>query len=163
MAQGLVLLHSELVPASRDLLALWKAADPVPGNVVTDHAAAVALMPAFQGYPAVVYEAGDGQRHCLFNPPDVAAVTAWREEIDNPPVATTMTHLSFRKRFTFEERVAIEAAAVTDPAVRTVQKDFEAAQEIDLAYPDLITGIALLVSKGLLTQDRADAILGVTS
>lgn len=163
MAQGLFLLHSEHVTASRDLLALWDAQTPSPGEVVTSHEAAVALMPAFQGYPAVVYEDATGARSTLFNPPDLAAVTAWRNSIDNPSPVTILTHLAFRKRFTFTERTAIEAAAVADPEVRTVQKDFEAAQEIDLTYPDLIAGLTLLMAKGLLTQTRVNEILGVTS
>lgn len=162
MAQGLILLHSEYVAASRDFLALWSVATPIPGEVLSDHAACVAMMPNMQGYPCVVYEDAAGARHVLFNPASLEAVVAWREGIDSPSPVTTMTQLAFRKRFTFTERTAIELAAVTDPEVRTVQKDFEAAQEIDLTYPDLITGIALLVAKGLLTQTRADAILGVT-
>lgn len=134
-------------------------------RIISDHGSAVGVCPAFPGYPTVLVSEGEGQRILAF-PADWVAAREWA---NNPPAetggtaSTIMTHLAFRKRFTFTERTAIETAAVTDPEVRTVQKDFEAAQEIDLTYPDTIQGVGLLVAKGLLTQARADEILGVTS
>ncbi len=159
MAQGLFLLHSELVAASRDLLALWQAADPIPGEVVIDHAAAVALMPAFQGYPAVVYEDASGARHCLFNPADLAAVTSWRAGIDNPPPATVMSKYIFSRRFMADEMMAILAIRSTDPAVGLFLQLLDYAQEVDLSDTNIKSGIEYLVSIGKLAQDRATAIL----
>jgi hypothetical protein len=170
----IILLHSAMVAQSRDLLASLGVAipegDDVTVTVVSDtvriiskHKLAVAAIPAFPGYPTAALTV-DGKQYVLQFPTSWAEVTAWAA---NPVPTVTkpmaMTHLAFRKRFTFTERTAIETAAVTDPEVRTVQKDFEAAQEIDLTYPDTIQGVGLLVAKGLLTQARANEILGVTS
>ena len=167
----ITILHDPLSATSRDFLTTLGVTIP-EGNdstvtidtdsvrIVSDHAAVVTLCPAFPGYPVALI--GDGEeRRMLAFPASWDAVTAWTA---NPPAAessisTIMTHLAFRKRFTFTERTAIETAAMTDPEVRTVQKDFDAAKEIDLTYPDLIAGISLLVAKGLLAQARADAIL----
>jgi len=159
MAQGLFLLHSDLVQASRDLLTIWQAANPVPGDVVTDHAAAVALMPQFTGYPAVVYEDATGTRHCLFNPLTLETVTAWREGIDNPPKPTVMSQIAFSKRFTPPERIAIRQAAATDPEVFDAMDMLDRTPNPDLVDPLLLECMHLLLSKGLLTQDRATAIL----
>lgn len=169
------ILHDPLSSASRDFLATLGVTIPEGDDVtvtigtdtvriVSDHAAAVTLCPAFPGYPVALVGDGEARRMLAF-PTSWDAVTAWAA---NPPKAdsstsTIMTHLAFRKRFTFVERTAIETAAMTDPEVRTVQKDFDAAEEIDLTYPDLIAGISLLVAKGLLAQARADVILGVTA
>lgn len=77
-----------------------------------------------------------------------------------PYYGTKMTRLSFRNRFTFQERVDIETAAETDAEVRVLQKDQDNATFIDLADQDVIDGMALLVSKGHITQTRSDEILG---
>lgn len=159
MAQGLFLLHSELVAASRDLLALWQAADPIPGEVVTDHAMAVALMPAFQGYPAVVYEDASGERHTLFNPLTMEAITVWREEIDNPPVVTTMSRYAFSQRFHSDEMLAILAAQSTDAAVALFLKLLDYAEQVDLTDTNMQSAIAHMVEAGILTKDRATVIL----
>ncbi len=159
MAQGLFLLHSELVAASRDLLTLWQAADPIPGDVVTDHAAAVALMPQFSGYPAVVYEDATGERRCLFNPLTLEAVTAWREEIDNPSKPTVMSRDAFNRRFFQDEMLAIMAKQSTDVAIQVFLMLKAEAEEIDLADSRVTAALDHLVEVGLLTQDRATAIL----
>lgn len=73
-----------------------------------------------------------------------------------------ITKLAFRNRFTFAEKVAVETAAESDPVVRVLLKDQEAATFIDLSRQDTIDGVQLLVSKSLLTQVRADEILSLT-
>lgn len=160
MAVNLYLLHSELVEASRELLTLWDTANPIPGEVVTDHAAAVALMPQFAGYPAVVYEDASGKRHCLFNPVDIAAVTTWRDGIDSPSPVTTMSRTAFLSRFTSTELVEARALAKTDPVVDLFWMQLLAADVVDLTYQPVIDGVRYLVGK-LTGFDaaRADAIL----
>ena len=82
-----------------------------------------------------------------------------------PEVATAeapqegMSKIQFRKRFTFDELVAIETAAETDPVVRVIKGNLAAA---DLIFPDdpmTVQGMDGLVEKGLLTSDRKKAIL----
>jgi hypothetical protein len=170
---NIVVFHSVYDAASRQVVASSGVAIPEGDDVtvtigsdtvriVSGHEVCVGVCQAFPGYPTVLVGEGEAQRMFPF-PTYWEEAAAWAA---NPPVGTmvtVMTHLAFRKRFTFLERTAIETTAVTDPEVRTVQKDFEAAQEIDLTYPDTIQGVGLLVAKGLLTQARADEILGVTS
>ncbi len=171
---NIVILHNPLSADSRALVESLGVTIPEGEDVtvavgedtvriISDHNLAVGVCPAFPGYPVAIMGEGAAQRMLPF-PVSWAAVTAWAATAPAEAVAVTvMTHLAFRKRFTFEERTAIETAAITDPEVRTVQKDFEAAQEIDLTYPDTIQGVGLLVSKGLLTQARANAVLGGTA
>lgn len=75
---------------------------------------------------------------------------------------TKITKLAFRNRFTFAEKVAIETAAETDPAVRVLLKDQEAATFIDLSRQDTLDGVQLLVTKSLLTAERASEITSAT-
>lgn len=159
MAQGLSLLHSDHVAASRDLLALWTAETPLPGEVVTDHVAAVALVPAFRGYPSVVYEDATGARHVLFNPLTLEAVATWREGIDNPPKAATLSKYAFSQRFHSDEMIGVLALRLTDPVVGLFLQLMDYAQEIDLTDVNIKSGVEYLVSIGKLTQDRAAAIL----
>lgn len=65
----------------------------------------------------------------------------------------------FRSKFTVEERVAIETAASTDSLLRVLRDDLLSLDYVDLAAPDTIASVNLLVSKSLLTQDRATTIL----
>ena len=91
------------------------------------------------------------------NIPDGASVS------DEPAkeAETKITKLAFRNRFTFAEKVAIETAAEADPAVRVLLKDQEAATFIDLSRTDTQNGVQLLVTKSLLTAERADVILSL--
>lgn len=70
-----------------------------------------------------------------------------------------ITKLAFRNRFTFAEKVALEDAAKTDTEVKVLLDDQAAAQYIDLDRADTAAGLDLLVTKGLLTQQRRDEIL----
>ncbi len=72
---------------------------------------------------------------------------------------TILTPLEFRQLFTLAERGGIERAAETDDEVLAVVGDFRAASEMDLASPITAGALGLLVSKGLLTQDRMNQIL----
>lgn len=86
-----------------------------------------------------------------------------------PPVPTPPTVYSkfgFRSRFTLSELVVIDNSFVnpslTDEqkaTLNTIGKNFEVADEIDLAHPATIAGIQYLTSIGLLTPERATEIL----
>ena len=75
------------------------------------------------------------------------------------PPTPPMSKLDFLKRLAFAERVAIETAASTDAEVRVVKESLLAADEIKLDDSEMIAGIGLYVSKGLITESRALEIL----
>ena len=70
-----------------------------------------------------------------------------------------MSKLDFLKRLTFAERVAIETAAETDAEVRVVKQSLLAADEIKVDDPEMVAGINLYVSKGLILESRVAEIL----
>jgi hypothetical protein len=85
-----------------------------------------------------------------------------------PPVR--ITKLAFRNRFTQAEKVAIEIAALDNPAasmqvraqsaaLRSSQLDVQAAQFIDLTRADTRAGVQMLETAGLLAAGRAAVIL----
>jgi hypothetical protein len=75
------------------------------------------------------------------------------------PVPSAITKLAFLKRLTFAERVAIETAAGTDPEVRVVKESLMAANEIRVDDPEMVAGIELYVTKGLIAEERKAEIL----
>lgn len=75
---------------------------------------------------------------------------------------TKLSKLGFRNRFTFQEKVAIEEAAVSDAQVRVLLKDQDSATYIDVSRQDTIAGVNMLVGKQLLTAERAESILSTT-
>ncbi|EFL52047.1 hypothetical protein DesfrDRAFT_1216 [Solidesulfovibrio fructosivorans JJ]] len=154
MAQGLFLLHSDLVAASRNLLALWQTANPVPGDVITDHATAVALMSNIQGYPTVVYEDASGQRHVLFNPSTLEAISAWRDDIDNPPAQARFSPAEFMRLFTQNELDAVLAAEATDTDVRRMWAFIRAVGYVDMADPLTQSSLRMLREKNYLATDE---------
>jgi hypothetical protein len=70
------------------------------------------------------------------------------------------TAYEFLLRFTPQERAAFRAAANTDPLVADFQQLAQAAQEILSDDPMTAAGMNYLVTTGLLTQQRANEILG---
>ena len=74
-----------------------------------------------------------------------------------PRIVTKVDMLT--KRFTMAEFTGIVTASKTDPAVEAWMIIFESAATIDLDSQNTKDGIAMLVSKNLLTQARADEIL----
>jgi hypothetical protein len=95
----------------------------------------------------------------------------YNEEV--PAVAAApmkITKLAFRNRFTQAEKVAIEIAALDDPAapmqqralaaaLRANQADIQAAQYVDLNREDTRTGVQTLESVGLIATGRAEEII----
>ena len=81
------------------------------------------------------------------------------EVIISTPPTPPLSKLDFLKRLTFAERVTIETAAETDPEVRVVKQSLLAADEIRVDDPEMVAGIALYVSKGLIAESRIGEIL----
>lgn len=84
------------------------------------------------------------------------------EQIITPPKETKMTKLEFQLRFTFAELVAIEIAAETNPGVRVLQRQQQAAEFIDTSDENTILGVMYLQYVGLITQERMAEILATT-
>jgi hypothetical protein len=81
---------------------------------------------------------------------------AWESVQDNS--TPTISSLTFLRRFTAPERVAIRSSH--DPYVADFLDLLNKATEISNADPDVQGGMAYLVSLGLLTQERARDVLG---
>ena len=73
------------------------------------------------------------------------------------------TQLEYQSLFTVPELVAIEIAAQTDPTLRVLQRMQQAASFISLSDPRTIQGMQYLLSKNLITQERYNEILGITT
>lgn len=81
-------------------------------------------------------------------------------EPELPPQPRIITKVSMlTRRLTTAEFVGILVAAKTDPAIEAWKYVFDSSTRIDLDSQNTRDGMALLVSKKLLTQARADAIL----
>ena len=70
-----------------------------------------------------------------------------------------ITKIAMATRFTDEEYVGVIAAAKTDVQVEAWLTKFNMASQINLQDSRTADGMALLVSKNLLTQERATQIL----
>lgn len=82
--------------------------------------------------------------------------------ITNPTIITSniVTKIAFlTTRLTVQEFTGILVAAKTDPVIEAWKYIFDLATQVDLDSQNTKDGMALLVAKGLLTQERADAIL----
>lgn len=67
-----------------------------------------------------------------------------------------MTRFEFLNRFEPQERIAVRAAATTDPVIFDFMDLL--SQSGNVTHEHARTGLAYLVSVGLLSQDRANAI-----
>jgi hypothetical protein len=87
--------------------------------------------------------------------------------------ATRITRLAFRNRFSQAEKVALELAALDDPAATLVQRqqaaairvhlaDVSASTFIDLGRDDTRAGVQALETGGLIGAGRALEILDAT-
>ena len=100
---------------------------------------------------------------------DGSTITEWRPPqpaSDPTPVPETpLTRLGFRLLFTFAERMAIDNAVqgiMTNTewaTLKTLLKDFDAAEEVKLSHPDTIMGVQFLEEVGLIAEGRAEEIL----
>jgi hypothetical protein len=75
------------------------------------------------------------------------------------PIGTRITVLAFRKRFTLEERVALEKRAREDAMIRVFLDDVAAATYIDLTDSDLRECLEAAAILGVLEVTRVDEIL----
>ena len=71
--------------------------------------------------------------------------------------AEPITKLTFLRRFTAEERIAIRASI--DPGIVDFMTLLDLAEEVTATDPDTQAGIEYLVAQGLLTLERAEMIL----
>jgi hypothetical protein len=76
-----------------------------------------------------------------------------------PVLPNVITRLALLDRMTDAEFSAILAAAKTDTDVETWKTRFDVAINIDLDNDRTKTGFAMLVTKTLLSQERATEIL----
>ena len=87
-----------------------------------------------------------------------------------PAPETKITRLAFLNRFTDAEAIAIDMASIDNPsgtveerqqqaALRRFLNKVNSANYIDLSLQQTIDGINALVALGLLTSERASAIL----
>lgn len=76
-----------------------------------------------------------------------------------PFIPPLITKVAFRFRLTDDEYVGILSAAKTDVEVASWVETFNMVTTIDLSNQRTIDGVNKLVSKSLLTQDRANHVL----
>ena len=79
--------------------------------------------------------------------------------VSTPEPETKVTRLAFKNRMTQAERIAVRAAAQTDPIIFDFMDLVSDAQFIDLSRADTIAGLNYLESQGHLAAGRADEIL----
>jgi hypothetical protein len=77
--------------------------------------------------------------------------------VPRPPIV--ISSLGFRQLFTEAERTAVTSAGFTNAAIRVFMDDESAAGNVTLSDSEVTTGVAALVTAGLLTQDRANQVL----
>lgn len=76
-----------------------------------------------------------------------------------PPPIDELNKIDFYRLFTSAERIAIRAAALTNPLIADYQDMLDATPKPRLSDPDLQTGVQLLELGGLLGVGRAAQIL----
>lgn len=77
-----------------------------------------------------------------------------------PEPARTMSRIQFLKRIQPETRIAIRAAAKSDPVIEDALALLDATPEVDLDDPDTVRFVGYLTSvANLLTAEQAAAIL----
>lgn len=77
------------------------------------------------------------------------------------PLAQTkrITRLAMRQRFTVPELVAILTASKTDPVIEILLGNIQVSTYIDLTRTETIQGVMYLAQQGIITLERAQAIL----
>ena len=82
------------------------------------------------------------------------------------PARIELTHLEFRRLFTLQERIAFDnfeenpaLAPEHKQTLRTLMKDMELAQVLDLKDPDLIAGVSAIQAFGIIAPGRAAEVL----
>ena len=75
------------------------------------------------------------------------------------PEDTTLTPMSFVRRFNMQEEMMLRQTAKEDIVVESLLSSLYLVEYVDLLDERVIGGLQYLVSKTLLTQERADEIL----
>ena len=75
------------------------------------------------------------------------------------PEDTTLTPMSFVRRFTIEEELKLRQEAKTDIVIDALLNNLLIVNYVDLADERVIGGIRYLVEKAFISQERADEIL----
>lgn len=81
------------------------------------------------------------------------------EYVETLPPKTVFTSLEFRDLFTINEQLSIREAQLVDMEVGLVYDMMLSVQNIDISDQRTVQGMDLLVSKGLITNERRDEIL----
>jgi len=142
--------------------AAFLAAFGTSGQVLSDPGQCASLLSNIQGYPTVVYTDSKGVSHALFDPADMAAVTAWQAGIDNGQATVPQvefTRLGFLGLFTDAELAQLKLVEATDQTVAVFWEKYRAADTIRLDDPTTVAALGYLVSKAYLTDARRVAIL----
>ena len=79
--------------------------------------------------------------------------------IVNPPSSTIVSRLSFRNKFTMQEKAAIYNEANTNVLVKIWLDDLANSEYVDINSSNTIDGVNNLYQLGLLTQPRVEEIL----
>ncbi|MGE4539196.1 MAG: hypothetical protein AB7D37_19175 [Desulfovibrio sp.] len=162
---NITILHSIFSPASRALVASLGVEVPAGNDVtvavgddtvriISDHAKAVGVCPAFPGYPTAVVGEGDAQRILPFP-------TAWEEVATwaaaPPAVADAprrFTPAEFMRLFTQNELDAVLAAEATDADVKRMWAFIRAVGFVDMADPLTRNSLRMLREKNYLATDE---------
>lgn len=75
------------------------------------------------------------------------------------PAPRTISPLGFMQRLSPSNRIAIRAAAKTDPIIEDFLDLLYRATLIQLEHADTLAGVGYMVSQNLITQEEADALL----
>lgn len=77
----------------------------------------------------------------------------------SPILSPCVSQSSYRNQFTLAEKRDLYTKALTDVDLRIVLEDLSATTIVHMLDPRVVFGLSVLVSKGVLTQPRADLIL----
>ena len=162
----ITLLHNPLSAASRDFLATLGVTPPEGDDVtmsigtdtvriVSDPAVAVALCPAFPGYPVALVGDGEDRRMLAF-PVSWREVAAWAA---NPPANSSQTAFryspaEFMRLLTQEELDAVLLAEGTDTDVRRMWAFIRAVGYVGMADPLTQNSLLMLRQKGYIATDE---------
>ena len=83
-------------------------------------------------------------------------------KLSGPSISTKITRLSMRQRFTTSEMLGIYTAAKSNVFFQLLLDNLSVATFVDLQRADTIQGVNALVAYGVITSDRATAILTTT-
>jgi hypothetical protein len=99
-----------------------------------------------------IAEIADGDPSGIWNP----EALRWDPRVAEPVM---ITEYQFKAKLTADERIGIRAAAETDPYVADFLDLLASADEVNLRDELVIGAVGYLTMRGLLTEERAAAVL----